>query len=97
MFTYFFTVVTKSEDAAKVDHYLYDHTAVISRRVDDRGRTHLLMQTTSVQSSARVRYLADYQAARLASGLFGVSSVSPLEVTAVTEHALKFGVDLTKN
>jgi hypothetical protein len=51
-----------------IKSYLYDHTTVLSHYSDD-NTVYAVLRTETPDSDERAQYLADYQAARLGSGL----------------------------
>lgn len=101
----YFTVVTRGA-RREVDAYLYDHSEVIGEvYIEDipGGRDayrHLLIRTAaegydSAEATVdRARYLGQYQAERLASGLHSPSQVYDLQSDAVVQHRERTGVEI---
>lgn len=98
-----YTTVTTAGTVAQIQAYLYDHTKVVYIASSDvAGRfTHLLLETTvktiaaisdQEAAQAEARRLAQYQADRLASGLYGVSPVFNTRREAVEDHYGKTSV-----
>ena len=67
-----FTVTRGSATRREVEAYLYDHSAIVSESKSEFGSPAFRIRTTSNESDARAQWLADYQADRFSSGMFGV-------------------------
>ena len=64
------TIVVYTRRPEQVPAYLYDHTTHLATVADSRTPgTAALLLSTEADTEARAEFLADYQAARLSSGL----------------------------
>lgn len=97
--TIYSTITVRPEvEQARIEAFLYDHSALVLRVEVHNGDRECYVMRTDAETLDRCEYLANYQAGRLLSAPFGVRVIGTdlAEATSAAQEAVRPSTYITQ-